>query len=742
MSDQAPEIPETPRCGVPEHLAAQMTTAEKGEYLTGVFKRHRVTRRAAISGSLGTLGVLGLNASPWAQSAVAATRRAQVPSAFKPNSTGVNVVAGRHIGFGNDARTQMFVSGEFFDFQGGRPKPADGTILVDYGLTSSYGQTATAEIRQLVSTVPSSDSNGNATFFALTQYFVHALLGNLTPGTTYHWRFRLTTDGSSTADATFSTAPAAGSTAPFTFTAFADHGINVGSTPDPYKPNTAAGVASSDYYSDLPPSQTGRATPTKASNPPLDPYRPTTTTDGSDPTTASRSASGRRQDGVANRTQYPCNSLVDVIVSQRPVFNLVGGDIAYADPSGNGLAEFYGGGANPKPTAGQPAGTKGYPDTFDPTIWSAYFAQNDRSASNTAWMYALGNHDIEAVYDGDPTSSQPQNGYGASLATHGYTGHAARIDLIGGAAADNSPSPSVYSFRYGNVGVVAIDCNDLSLEIQSSTGYTNGAQASWLDGELAKLRRDSTIDYIVAFFHHCAYATSNNHHSDAGVRSVVGPLFTKYQVDVVFQGHNHQFERSDPLKYTAGSGNVGSTTVGTSAPDGSTVAGWQGTTYVNNGSAGRPRYGIDPDALVTDPTTGKYTERYRGNPNTQGSTNISGLLQTGQGSGGSKQLTPDGVTWSQARYDDYAVVVVDVAPAAPGGQTSMVLRTLNDFGAEIDRVTLAKTAGANAVVPPSAMPEVPRALLLPAAGLVVAGGAYAWRRHSLAEASVPGAPAV
>lgn len=243
------------------------------------------------------------------------------------------------------------------------------------------------------------------------------------------------------------------------------------------------------------------------------------------------------------------------------MFNLIGGDIAYADPAGNGLANYYAGGTNPSPATGA---TAGFPDSFDPTIWSAYFVQNESMGKQTPQMFALGNHDQEAVYDGNDKSTAPQNGYLKAKSGHGYLGHAARINLLGGGAAQQfgSPSSSVYGFRHGNVGVVAIDCNDLSLEIQSNTGYTGGGQAAWLDAQLNRFRQDNSIDFVVPFFHHCAYATSSNHHSDNGVRSVVGPLFTKYQVDVVFQGHNHQFERTDPLRYVNGS-----TVVGMVAPD-------------------------------------------------------------------------------------------------------------------------------------------------------------------------------
>ena len=53
-----------------------------------------------------------------------------------------------------------------------------------------------------------------------------------------------------------------------------------------------------------------------------------------------------------------------------------------------------------------------------------------------------------------------------------------------------SSCPSVYSFAYGNVGVISLDANELSREIQGLLGYSKGAQVRWLEARLAAWRRD------------------------------------------------------------------------------------------------------------------------------------------------------------------------------------------------------------------------------------------------------------
>jgi hypothetical protein len=73
----------------------------------------------------------------------------------------------------------------------------------------------------------------------------------------------------------------------------------------------------------------------------------------------------------------------------------------------------------------------------------------------------------------------------------------------------------------------------------------------WLEDRLAAWRRDPRIDFIVAFYHECAFSTCNGHSSDGGVRAKLAPLFHQYKVDLAVQGHNHVYGRTNPLIYDA-----------------------------------------------------------------------------------------------------------------------------------------------------------------------------------------------
>ena len=46
------------------------------------------------------------------------------------------------------------------------------------------------------------------------------------------------------------------------------------------------------------------------------------------------------------------------------------------------------------------------------------------------------------------------------------------------------------------------------------------------------------------------------------------------------------------------------------------------------------------------------------------------------------------MAWSRVRYTGYCLVVVDVTPAGTGVTPTMVVRGLDEYGAELDTFTL------------------------------------------------------
>jgi 3',5'-cyclic AMP phosphodiesterase CpdA len=70
-------------------------------------------------------------------------------------------------------------------------------------------------------------------------------------------------------------------------------------------------------------------------------------------------------------------------------------------------------------------------------------------------------------------------------------------------------------------------------------------QLAWLEDNLAR----STAPWKVAFGHHPVYS-SGAHGSDAKLGDRLCPLFAKYGVHLYICGHDHNYERSNPLDGT------------------------------------------------------------------------------------------------------------------------------------------------------------------------------------------------
>jgi hypothetical protein len=84
--------------------------------------------------------------------------------------------------------------------------------------------------------------------------------------------------------------------------------------------------------------------------------------------------------------------------------------------------------------------------------------------------------------------------------------------------------------------------------------YPEPEEIEWLEKEL----KASSSDWNIVFFHHPLYSSGDRHGSDLRLREVLEPLFVKYNVIVVLNGHDHFYERIKPQKgityFVVGSG--------------------------------------------------------------------------------------------------------------------------------------------------------------------------------------------
>jgi hypothetical protein len=100
-----------------------------------------------------------------------------------------------------------------------------------------------------------------------------------------------------------------------------------------------------------------------------------------------------------------------------------------------------------------------------------------------------------------------------------------------------------YSFNYKNVHFLVI-----STEIPY---YVGSEQYYFVVSDLEKSRSDPNTDWIVVYYHNPAYSSPSTHLPETTVRITYHPLFDKYGVDLILQGHNHNYERSYPIKYNS-----------------------------------------------------------------------------------------------------------------------------------------------------------------------------------------------
>ncbi len=293
-----------------------------------------------------------------------------------------------------------------------------------------------------------------------------------------------------------------------------------------------------------------------------------------------------------------------------PLFNLVNGDLCYANLSTDRIRS-----------------------------WEDYWANNSRSARYRPWMPAPGNHENEL--------GNGEIGYQA-FQTY-FT--------VPDAGAENHAQGLWYSFTVGGMRVIALANDDICYQDAGNSyvrGYSGGAQKRWLEAELVKARADRNIDWVVVFMHQVAISSADKvNGADLAIRQEWLPLFDKYQVDLVLAGHEHHYERSHPLR-----GNLGTETLTPKPVDTRTdrVDTSRGTVHLVIGGGGTsvPSNGLffpgDQCRVITavgdvDPATGKKTPIY--------------VLEQ--------------APWSAFKDSEhpYGFVAFDVDPGKPGGNTSI-----------------------------------------------------------------------
>jgi hypothetical protein len=106
------------------------------------------------------------------------------------------------------------------------------------------------------------------------------------------------------------------------------------------------------------------------------------------------------------------------------------------------------------------------------------------------------------------------------------------------------------SYNIGNAHFVYIDDMAISGTTTGSTNPQTTAQLAWLNSDLTAANADRTKHpFIFVYSHRGMYSTSN-HAADSDVlqtRETLAPIYAQYKVDAVFNGHDHEYERTVPI---------------------------------------------------------------------------------------------------------------------------------------------------------------------------------------------------
>ena len=103
-------------------------------------------------------------------------------------------------------------------------------------------------------------------------------------------------------------------------------------------------------------------------------------------------------------------------------------------------------------------------------------------------------------------------------------------------------SKSYYSKVFQNIGIIFMD---------SETSFSAGSsQHTFVTGELKKFDDDPNIDWKIVVLHRPFYSAPSDHpDNEGGKTDIYMPEFDKFHVDFIIQGHNHNAQRSRPIKY-------------------------------------------------------------------------------------------------------------------------------------------------------------------------------------------------
>ncbi|PID37711.1 MAG: hypothetical protein CSB49_08675 [Proteobacteria bacterium] len=195
--------------------------------------------------------------------------------------------------------------------------------------------------------------------------------------------------------------------------------------------------------------------------------------------------------------------------------------------------------------------------------WDRWFTTMQPLAAKAPMLVAIGNHEDNS------------REYYAQLAMPTHASSPAR----------GYDTESFYSIDVGPIHVIALSTEPV--------GSPQGSQVRWLLADLAKARKNPATRWIIAMGHRPP-VSCGRHGDHLPAKRTWTRIFERYGVDLTLWGHDHNYQRSKPLR--------GDKPV---ADGKAPVASGAGVTYIVTGGAGAPLY----DACK-DPRMAKTRKAY------------------------------------------------------------------------------------------------------------------------------------
>jgi predicted MPP superfamily phosphohydrolase len=102
-----------------------------------------------------------------------------------------------------------------------------------------------------------------------------------------------------------------------------------------------------------------------------------------------------------------------------------------------------------------------------------------------------------------------------------------------------------YSFDYQNVHFLV-----MATAKNGAVPYSNGSeQYEFVSNDLKDAHENDQIDWIIVDTFRPLYSSNTTHPGVDQLQDIYHPIFEKYGVDIVLQGHNHNYQRTYPLSY-------------------------------------------------------------------------------------------------------------------------------------------------------------------------------------------------